>query len=292
MRLRQHDPLTERSPVLVLLFGWYLRWYFHRRFHAVSVSRAGLPQVPNDRKLIIYSNHPSWWDPALFILVAAKLLPERASYGPMEAHQLQRYGLLRRMGVFGINPTSARGAADFLKVGRHVLEDPRRALWITAEGQFVDPRQRPVILRPGIAHLARHVPDVVFLPLAIEYAFWNESRPEALIRFGSPIEIAPRRDVTDTMAVLGAGLSATMDALARESMTRDPALFQPLVRGVAGVGGIYDMWRRIRAWASGQTFDAAHAPGSAQVPPPGQVTPYAPSPPTPRLAPHLGGQHR
>jgi len=260
--MRQEDPLAERSAALVFLFGWYLRWYFHRRFHALRISRSGLPQVPHGKKLIIYSNHPSWWDPALFIVAAAKLLPDRASYGPMEAHQLKRYGLLRRMGVFGIDPTSARGAASFLQIGRRVLEDPRRVLWVTAEGKFSDPRQRPVILQPGIAHLARHVPDVVFLPLAIEYSFWNESRPEALIRFGPPIEIGPRRDVTEATAALGAALTATMDALARESMTRDPAFFRPLVRGVAGVGGIYDLWRRVRAWASGQDFDAAHVPNS------------------------------
>ena len=50
-----------------------------------------------------------------------------------------------------------------------------------------------------------------------------------------------------------------MDILAQESMTRDPALFRPLLRGVAGIGGIYDLWRRARAWSSGRRFDAAHA---------------------------------
>jgi len=160
------DRLGERSPFLLWLFGWYLRWYFRRHFRAVRISRSGLPLVPPGRPLIIYSNHPSWWDPALFILVGVKLLPERVGYGPMDASELRRYGLLRRMGVFGIDPHSPRGAAAFLSVGRRVLADPRRTLWVTAEGHFTDPRQRPVTLRPGIAHLARHVPGVVFLPLA------------------------------------------------------------------------------------------------------------------------------
>jgi hypothetical protein len=47
-------------------------------------------------------------------------------------------------------------------------------------------------------------------------------------------------------------------------MTRDPALFRFLLRGGAGVGGIYDLWRRLRSWAGGQRFDAAHGPRSPQ----------------------------
>ena len=49
-----------------------------------------------------------------------------------------------------------------------------------------------------------------------------------------------------------------MDALATESATRNPALFQPLVRGGVGIGGIYDSWRWLRATANGRRFDPSH----------------------------------
>ena len=244
-----------------MLFGWYLRlWYVPRRFGAVRVSRVGLPQVPPGRSVVIYSNHASWWDPAMYILLGLSLLPDRIGYGPMETRELHRYGLLRRMGVFGIDPTSPRGAAAFLQAGRRVLADPRGTLWVTAEGRFTDPRVRPLILRPGIAHLAKHVPGVVFVPLALEYSFWNESRPEALARFGAPILPAAGSDPAELTARLAAGLTETMDALAAESITRDPAMFQSILRGGVGVGGIYDLWRRLRAWGAGRRFDPAHAP--------------------------------
>jgi 1-acyl-sn-glycerol-3-phosphate acyltransferase len=256
----RRDPLADRSGLLLRLFGWYLRWwYVPRHFRGVRVSRAGLPQVPAGKALVIYSNHASWWDPAIYILLGLSLLPERIGYGPMEQRELERYGLLRRMGVFGIDLATPRGAARFLQLGRRVLSDPRGTLWVTAEGRFTDPRQRPVTLRPGIAHLARHVPNLAFLPLAIEYSFWNESRPEALARFGAPILVTGEPDPAETIARLGAALAETMDALAAESMTRDPALFRPLLRGGAGVGGVYDLWRRLLSWASGRRFDAAHA---------------------------------
>ena len=252
------DPLQARSRFLFWAFGWYLHWYFWRRFRAVRLSRAGLARPPAGQPVIVYSNHPSWWDPAMYILLCTKCFPGRPGFGPMDARSLGKYGVLERMGVFGIDLDTARGAARFLDTCLRVLRDPASTLWITAEGAFTDPRARPVRLRPGVAHLARRVPGAVLLPLAIEYTFWNESRPEALARFGEPIATGRDRSVAEWTAHLEAELARTMDALAAESARRDPALFQPLVRGQAGVGGIYDVWRRARAWAGGHRFDPSH----------------------------------
>ena len=254
----QSDPLARRSPRLFRLFGWYLHWYFWRNFHALRVSRTGMPRAPAGRPLIVYSNHPSWWDPALYIMLCGKLFPGRPGYGPMDAKALGRYGILERMGIFGIDLDSPRGAARFLAISTRVLRDPGSILWITAEGAFTDHRLRPVRLRPGIAHLARRIPGAVILPLAIEYTFWNESRAEALARFGDPIETGRDRSVAEWTTHLETELTRTMDALAAESAERTPALFHPLVRGGSGVGGIYDLWRRARAWVAGRRFDASH----------------------------------
>ena len=67
------DPLAARSERAFRAFGWYLRWYFWRKFHAVRLSRAGVPEAAPDRPLIIYSNHPSWWDPAMYMLLCGRL---------------------------------------------------------------------------------------------------------------------------------------------------------------------------------------------------------------------------
>lgn len=254
------DPLARRSPFLFWAFGWYLRWYFWRRFHGVRVSRAGMARQPAGAPLIIYGNHPSWWDPALYILLATTVFPGRPGFGPMDAEALGRYGVLERMGIFGITLDTPRGAARFLDISLRVLSSPASMLWVTAEGHFTDHRARPVRLRPGIAHLARRVPGAALLPLAVEYTFWNESKPEVLIRFGDPIPTGRDRTVPEWTAHLEAELTRTMDALATESAARDPALFSPLLRGGTGVGGIYDLWRRTRAWTAGRRFNPAHEP--------------------------------
>lgn len=250
--------LARRSAILFRLFSLYLHWYVSRHFHAMRISRSGLPRALAGRPLIVYSNHASWWDPAVFILLCAKLFRGRAGYGPMDAVALGKYGVLERMGVFGVDQADARGAATFLRTAMAVVAQPTQMLWVTAEGKFTDVRTRPLQLRPGLAHLVRRVPNAIILPLALEYTFWDESRPELLLRFGEPLLGNRQSSVAEWTQRLEQGLASTMDALAAESMTRNPALFTPLVRGGAGVGGIYDTWRWLRATAGGRRFDASH----------------------------------
>jgi 1-acyl-sn-glycerol-3-phosphate acyltransferase len=255
------DPLRLRSRTAFVSFSLYLRWYLHRNFNAVRVSRSGFPPDPIGRPLIICSNHPSWWDPAMFIVLSRALLRGRIGFGPMDAAALARYRFMRRVGVFGIEP-GRRGAARFLRDGVRILSHPQAALWITAEGAFTDPRTRPLRLRPGIAHLARRVPHAVIVPLALEYPFWNERFPEALVRFGPPVVLNPADGIEEVTEALQAALAETMDALAAESIARDPGGFQLVLSGRAGVGGVYDLWRRGVALSQGQRFDPHHEPGA------------------------------
>jgi 1-acyl-sn-glycerol-3-phosphate acyltransferase len=258
------DPGLRYSAFLQKGFAGYLRWYLPRHFHAVRISLGGLPHVPVGRPLIIYSNHPSWWDPLLFVLIGTALFPGRRGFGPMEARALKRYAILERLGAFGIDLDSARGGVEFMVQGRRILAAPGSILWLTAEGAFTDVRQRPVKIRQGLGYLARMVPDALVLPLAVEYPFWNESRPEALCRFGAPIDVRPSgaagRSAAAWNDVFEHALSHTMDQLAGDALQRNPARFRALLEGSSGVGGIYDGWRRVRAWSRGRRFDPSHEP--------------------------------
>ena len=46
-------------------------------------------------------------------------------------------------------------------------------------------------------------------------------------------------------------------------IAREPERFRELVAGRKGIGGIYDLWRRLRALVAGRRFDPAHG-GTAQ----------------------------
>jgi 1-acyl-sn-glycerol-3-phosphate acyltransferase len=246
--------LRRRSALAVAFFGWQFSRQLKQNFTAVRLSINGqLPDLEG-LKVVVYSNHPSWWDAVVYVFLDRILFRGRMGYGPIDAAQLARYPFLERMGIFGIEPDTATGARRFLAIAKAVLARPGTVMWVTAEGRFTDPHIRPIALRRGIARLSGQVPGLVFLPLAIDYAFWSEKRPELLLRFGKPLTGSGR----DMHSMLEAALTDTMDSLAVDSSSRDPARFTTLLRGRRGVHGVYDSMRRFSAMAKGKPFDPGH----------------------------------
>lgn len=253
--------LPVLAPRLAALFSRYGERYLARHFHAVRLAREDRPDPATlrGRPLIVYLNHPSWWDPLLCLLLARRIFPRLRHFGPMDAAGLEKYKLFGKLGFFGIEPGTARGARRFLEVSQALLAQPDTALWITAGGHFADPRERPVRLRPGLGSLLRRLDRVTVLPLALEYPFWEERSPEALARFGEPLHVrGSDRNGTGWTVLLESRLAAIQDALASEALARDASRFEVLVGGRAGVGGVYDLWRSVRARLRGETFRPEH----------------------------------
>ena len=245
-------------------FMWYVRRYLRRHFHAVRLLAGpdGGPGHPDlgDDPVLVATNHPGWWDPLVFLLAGATLYPGRMSYGPIDAAALGKYKFLERIGFVGIEPGTWRGSARFLRMARAALERSDVIFWITAQGEFTDPRARPVVIRPGVGHAVAGATRGVVVPFAVEYPFWSERCPEAVAAFGTAVRIAdhPGRSAGEWTSVLAAELTATQDRLAAAAITRDPAAFRPLLAGRAGVGPAYDTIRRIGAWLRGRRFDPSH----------------------------------
>lgn len=258
------------SELLLRLFAGYTRRYLRRHFHAVRLLRGGGPPAAGGeaprQPLVVYLNHPSWWDPLVGLHLALTLLPGRRHHSPMDAEQLERYGFFRRLGFFPVERGSAAGARRFLATAEALLAEPRTVLWITPQGRFADPRERPVELESGLARLARRMGHGQLVPLALEYPFWEERFPEALAGFGRPLAAAdlaglPAPEVGRRLA---AALETAQDQLAAAARRRDPAAFDTLLGGRAGVGGVYDRWRALVARLRGERFVAGHRPGSGR----------------------------
>lgn len=248
-------PRVSRS--LLVLFRYIVRRNFRRAFHAVRIEHAERCQAI-DGPLIIYANHSSWWDPMVAFLLSAKLMRARRHYAPMDADALARYPVLRKIGVFPVEISSARGAVRFLRTGEAILRGGG-TLWVTPQGQFADVRERPLVFKPGMAALAARVPGCVVLPLAIEYVFWDERTPEVLLCFGEPVRVMAGESTAALEARLIEALEAVMREMRERASTREATQFaRVLVRGRAGVGGMYGMSLRLRAWVRGRRYDAEH----------------------------------
>jgi 1-acyl-sn-glycerol-3-phosphate acyltransferase len=248
------------SPCLWRLFTGYARYYLQRSFHAVRLLRTGALPPAIDVPLVIYSNHPSWWDPLIYLFLARHFWPTRTHFAPMDAQALARYRFFARLGCFAVTAGTWQGGATFLRVGQAILRQPKTVLWLTPAGRFSDPRQRPVCFQPGLGHLVRRLDHCLLVPLALEYPFWQERFPEVLLCFGETVAVkqAKEHSAAEWTAVLSHRLEATQDRLANAACQRDAQAFTLLLRGRAGVGGIYDLWRAMRARRHGEAFQRAH----------------------------------
>jgi len=254
------DALPRRAPRFFRGFRKYTRRLIRKSFHAMRVDAGGpLPGLP-DGPLIVAMNHASWWEPLTAITVSGLMPDARAHYAPMDAGGLSQYRFMEWLGIFGIELGTTRGSLVFLRRCQAILARPESVLWITPQGRFVDVRDRPTHFKDGLGRLLHRMSDVRVLPLAIEYPFWNDRLPELLIRFGPLVHVVDgASDSPDGWTRrIESALEATQDELARSARRRDPSAFETLIGGTAGVGGLYDLGRRLLAPLRGARFVPDH----------------------------------
>lgn len=265
--VRSRDPkgsdLPPRWHWLIRGFRRYALRYVRKHFHAVRLSKSGDSFPAADEPLLIVLNHPSWWDPMIGIVLSCQM-PDRDHFAAIDAVAVQKYRFFTKLGFVGVDTKSLRGAAQFLRDGAAILSQRGRAFWVTSQGRFTDVRERPLALQSGVGHLAARMENGIVLPVALEYAFWTERTPETLVRIGEPLKVTDQAGLTGKQwtALIEDALTRNLDALSTEAVRRDPAAFTVLLSGKTGVGGVYDQWRRLKAWLRGRKCDPAHESGT------------------------------
>ncbi len=253
--------LPESKAWLVDGFCRYTHGMVRRRFYCFGVQYA----VPKERlcdpqhSLVVFTNHVGWWDPIVAMLLRRAVFPDRILYAPIDAAALKNYRVFRKMGFFGIEMDRLQGAAEFLKTSREILATNRSSLWVTPEGTFVDCRHHEHPFQPGVAHLAASVRNVSFVPLAIEYPFWEEARPMILVRFGQGIVFEPEQTKQQCAEILHAALRQTQRELADAVMERRADAFEYLIAPKGSNNSWYDTVRAWSAWYHGRSFDPRHS---------------------------------
>jgi 1-acyl-sn-glycerol-3-phosphate acyltransferase len=234
-----------------LMTNWFVRYVnrlFRRRFHTFGIAREGLDsfrQIELAKKpAIILLNHASWWDPLVGVMLAKGHVVRRPLLAPIDREQLERFKFFRKLGFFGIDPEDPRSLEDMFEyVTASFQSTPQTWLWLTPQGQFTDVR-KPVRIRPGAAKIAASTPDIDVMSLAIEYAFWQDSKPEVLVRFA---RIEPQQTTTSGwQRAMTEGMQANADALSRLVQDRDIKAFERILGSGTRNAFIYDLYLRLR----------------------------------------------
>ena len=243
-------------------FHRFLRPFLKRHFHAVAVETECREKLgfDCDEPVIIYGNHPAWWDPLIAHFLNRNLFANRQFYAPIDANALEQYSVFGKLGFYGVRTNTTSGAAAFLKQTTAILEKGQTAIWITPEGRFADVRDHEAELMPGLAHICTKMKRGYVVPLALEYPFWEERLPVCLAMFGEPAKISDWEAASklEWQEKLSAELRGTQRRLARLAMGRSSDPFDDLLMGKAGAGMFYDTFRRVRSVFSRNKFRIKH----------------------------------
>ncbi|MBC8076789.1 MAG: lysophospholipid acyltransferase family protein [Chloroflexales bacterium] len=223
-----------------LIYRALVRWSLWNGFERVSAAVRGA--LPQHGPLIVYLNHPGWWDGYMCFLIARKLLRQRFDgYIMMEEPQLRAYRFFSWCGAFSIDRSSPRAAARSVAYISRVLRERReRALYIFPQGEIAPNDRRPLTIFSGLAHIVRRVGGATLLPVALRYEFRGEQRPEAFMLLGPAHRAEANCDVRALNRSVAARLTESVDTLRDLVLAEQLAGFQTLVRGRPGVNRVFD----------------------------------------------------
>ena len=232
------------------LFAWYTRRLARAHFAGIWLGNAAPPAATRlvTAPVLFVANHTNWWDGFLGVLVNRHL--GLHFHVLMEAGELARYPVFRRIGALPMRRHSAHGAYADLEAARAFLR-PGSGLWLFPQG-----RRRPALApvtgtERGAAHLALgHAGSLLIQPVAMRYTYLGEQLPEAFLWLGEPFA-APAlaagttlREARQALALeIEARLSATLTALDAELMVERLDRFTHLMAGPLSINKRLDRVR-------------------------------------------------
>lgn len=251
------------SPGFRRLFAAHCRSRMRATFSAVRVD--GLERLRQALDLgptLVVSNHGSWWDPLVALLLTDQLQADGRAL--MDGRNLARLPFFRLLGAFGVDLEDPRDGALALRYASRHLAGPGCLVWVFPQGRERHEDPRPLGFLPGAAAIARLARGCRVVPVAIRPAFVGAERPELLIAVGAPLD--PSRAIEAGRQAQEAAVQAELDRLERwladpELRAGQPVLLEAPPRRLGKLA------EGLLAWIVGRLLGA---PPPASLPAPGE----------------------
>jgi 1-acyl-sn-glycerol-3-phosphate acyltransferase len=181
---------ANKSSWFEKIFRIYNRNLLKRYFHSLHV--LGLNMLSNkleDKPLIIFANHSSWWDGLVVFEVLSRYNFE--NYVMMEEKHLLKLPFFRKLGAFSVvreNPREAFKSINY--ISGLLSENPSRVLLIFPQGQILPNDFRPIKFYSGVSRIIQRTGKCQVVPFSIRYEFFEHFKPEIMVRIGKLENIA------------------------------------------------------------------------------------------------------
>ncbi len=170
----------------LFFFNMLQNRFYAMRYHGVENYKERDKNVPT----ILFAPHCNWWDGIVLYNITHRICHKEIR---LMVEELNRFPLLRRGGAYSVNKKSAQTAMKALQYSVDLLGDLRNILCIFPQGIIRPPHFRPVKFQTGLAYIAKSAvkkyKKINLIPVAIDYCFLRDNRPEVIVDFGKRIEL-------------------------------------------------------------------------------------------------------
>lgn len=160
--------------------------FYAFRFKGAENFHSKDPDLP----IIMYAPHSNWWDGIVGYVVSNGICHSEFR---LMVEELKRFPILRHAGCFSVNKKSPQASMEALKYAIHELSNRNCNVYLFPQGIIKPPNFRPIEFQSGLAYMvekaAKRYGKVGLLPIAVNYFFLRDNRPEVFIEFGKRIEV-------------------------------------------------------------------------------------------------------
>lgn len=198
-----------RKAVDSKFWTWVAKRFFYRmlenRFYSLKIkNKENLEKRNPNYANILYAPHCNWWDGIVGYNLVKRVVDTRIR---MMIEEMNRFPILAKAGAFPVNKKSAQASMQALQYAVDQLSKGDISLWIFPQGIIRPPMFRPIEFQTGMAYIAKNVikkyGGINLIPVAINYSFLREDKPEVLVEFGEPYVLTDanidRRELTNTL---------------------------------------------------------------------------------------------
>jgi 1-acyl-sn-glycerol-3-phosphate acyltransferase len=164
------------------LYIWFFRNYFGMLslIHFRKTSVVDNVNLPEDRSVLLFQNHFSWWDGYWSYGLSRKVF-RRKFHVMMLEEQLRKHLFLNRCGVFSIQKNN-RDFLDSLQYASEILGDPKNLVAIYPTGEMLTQHQQTLHFQKGIDRIISGEPKNLEIVLAVFLVdYFGFARPEIRI---------------------------------------------------------------------------------------------------------------
>ena len=179
------------SPFWLRVADYFFYRMLESRFYAFRFKGAeNFYKKAPDTPAIFFAPHTNWWDGIVGYTICNRIFGKEIR---LMVEELNRFPILRRAGAFNVNKKSAQASMQAIKYSVEAVGNTNAVLYLFPQGIIKPPNHRPIDFQSGLTYIAEKAAKkygkVALFPIAVNYTFLRDNRPEILVEMGEMIEL-------------------------------------------------------------------------------------------------------